>query len=315
MGSFNQLESFIKTMEDPAPTIVPETTASQIAADSLKYALSSFLTEEQVQNIVKKTMEEHNCNKDITIHIGEVTKKLDNEPKHYLFTDILQAVSLSIPVALIGPAGSGKSTCCEQIAKALDYKFYLQNGVSGTHELTGFVDAHGRYQTTPFREAYSKGGLILVDEMDTSEAAALKWLNTALANGHAVFPDSGDTVSRHDNFRIVIAANTYGTGADRLYVGANQIDASTLDRFVFFNFDYDEKLETSIAGNYTWVNRVQKLRKAAEAEKARIVISPRASIHGAKLLKAGWKQSLVETRVIWKGIDSDLKERILKRAA
>jgi len=63
------------------------------------------------------------------------------------------------------------------------------------------------------------------------------------------------------------------------------------------------------------VNRVQKLRWAADKEKARIVISPRASINGAKLLSAGWKQEVVESRIIWKGIDSDLKERIKRRAA
>jgi len=45
------------------------------------------------------------------------------------------------------------------------------------------------------------------------------------------------------------------------------------------------------------------------------VISPRASINGAKLLHAGWKQDLVEERVIWKGIDPELKTRILDRAA
>ncbi len=213
---------------------------SSIAADSLKFALNNFLTEKQVRDIVQTEVLEYSCNKEITLVTPTETKPLSNEPRHYLFKDILETVNLTIPTALIGPAGSGKSTCCEQIAKALDLTFYLQNGVTGTHELTGFVDAHGRYQTTPFREAFEKGGLILIDEVDTSEAGALKWINTGLANGYAVFPDSGNPLKRHSNFRIVIAANTFGTGADRMYVGANQLDASTLDRFCFFNFDYDE---------------------------------------------------------------------------
>jgi hypothetical protein len=177
------------------------------------------------------------------------------------------------------------------------------------------MDAHGRYCSTPFRSAFEHGGLILIDEVDTSEAGALKWVNTALANGHAAFPDRTDPVARHTDFRILIAANTWGSGADRLYVGANQIDASTLDRFVFFDFRYDEKLEELVSGDPFWVKRVQKLRAAADQEKARIVISPRASIHGAKLKKAGWSQKTVEERIVWKGIDKDLKERILKRAA
>jgi hypothetical protein len=142
----------------------------------------------------------------------------------------------------------------------------------------------------------------------------LKWVNTALANGYAMFPDSPDVITRHADFRCIIAANTFGTGADRMYVGANQLDASTLDRFVFFNFGYDEKLEIALSGNVLWAKRVQKLRHAAFSEKARMVISPRASINGAKLLAQGWTQHVVEERTIWKGIDPELKDRILLAA-
>lgn len=249
---------------------------------------------------------------DLTLPGGEV-KEVPGEARHYLFKEILQTVTLGIPSALIGPAGSGKSTCCEQIARALDMKFYLQNSVTGTHELTGYMDAHGRYQTTAFRNCFEKGGFIFVDEADTSDAGAFKWINTAVANGYAMFPDLPEPVLRHKDFRIIIAANTYGTGADRLYVGANQLDASTLDRFVFFDFAYDEQLEMALGGNQDWVRRVQIIRKAALEEKARIVISPRASIHGAKLLRVGWTKPTVESRVIWKGIDPELKGRILKK--
>jgi cobaltochelatase CobS len=241
-------------------------------------------------------------------------KKLDDKDRHFLFPEILQTVNQRLPVALIGPAGSGKSTVCKDVSDALDLKFYLQNGVTGSHELTGYTDAHGRYVTTPFRTAFEHGGLFFLDEMDTSEAGALKWLNTALANNYAGFPDQSEPVRAHDSFRIVGAANTYGTGADRLYVGGNQLDASTLDRFVFIDFPYDEKLEIKLAGNIKWVSRVQALRRGAIKEKARIIISPRASIHGAKLLAIGWKQELVEQRVVWKGIDPELKTRIQKAA-
>lgn len=313
-------EKEVSQLEEQLQPLVQETQAADNAnqekitqvLDTMKDALSSFLTKPQVEHLVKESMTDFHCLKTIELKRDNIVIKLEEENRHYLFPEILTAVDLSVPTALIGPAGSGKSTCCEQIAKALGLKFYLQNGVTGTHELTGYTDAHGRYVTTPFRTAFESGGLILVDEVDTSEAGALKWINTALANGHASFPDHSDPVVKHADFRILIAANTYGTGADRMYVGANQIDASTLDRFVFFDFRYDEKLETILAGNLVWSKRVQSLRKAAEKEKARIVISPRASIHGAKFLAAGWEQKIVEERVIWKGIDKELKERILK---
>ncbi len=269
----------------------------------------------EVKKLIQEEIIAWNMLNKIELKTPEITKILDDVARHFLFPEVLVTVNANIPTALIGPAGSGKSTMVEQIADALDLKYYLQNSVSGAHELSGYLDAHGKYNTTTFREAFTNGGVFFIDEVDTSDAGALKWLNSALANGHAMFPDKADPVNRHPKFRAVIAANTFGTGADRMYVGANQLDASTLDRFVFFDFGYDEKLETALAGNIDWAKRVQELRAAASTEKARIVISPRASINGAKLLAAGWKQEVVEERVIWKGIDGELKKRIVERAS
>jgi len=271
-------------------------------------------TTAEVKDMIHQEIMEYNVLTNIELKIGEEIKTLPEEPRHFLFPEILAATNADIPAALVGPAGSGKSTLCEQVATALSLKYFLQNSVSGDHQLAGYMDAHGHYQTTSFRTAFEMGGLLLIDEVDTSDAGALKWVNTALANGHAMFPDKPEPVRRHKDFRIMIAANTFGNGADRLYVGANQLDASTLDRFVFFDFVYDEKLETMLSGNLLWAKRVQNLRKAAATEKARIVISPRATINGAKLLAVGWKQSVVEDRLIWKGIDEELKNRIRKAA-
>jgi cobaltochelatase CobS len=270
-------------------------------------------TVEEVREIVRQEIANDNTIVKIELKIGDVIKELPEQPRHKLFAEILTSVNCAIPTALIGPAGSGKSTVCEQIAEALTLPYYLQNAVTGTHELAGYLDAHGTYHSTTFRIAYEDGGLLLVDEVDTSDAGALKWMNTALANGHAMFPDSGKPIRRHPNFRIVIAANTFGNGADRVYVGANQLDASTLDRFVFFDFGYDEALESILSGNPAWAERVQTIRKAAMTEKARVVVSPRASIYGSKLLVAGWSKDVVEERTIWKGMDPELKARILSR--
>lgn len=297
-----------------------ETQTTIVANDNVKDSMG-FLrmainapTIPEVTDMIRKEIVEFNFLKDIKLTKGEITKVLPAETRHYLFPEVLTPVFEGIPVALIGPAGSGKSTLGQQVATALDLRYYLQNSVSGTHELAGYLDAQGKYHGTPFRTAYEKGGLLFLDEVDTSDAGALKWLNTGLANGHAVFPDSEVPLARHSDFRCIIAANTYGNGADRLYVGANQLDASTLDRFVFFDFRYDEKLERVMCGNIKWAERVQKLREAARCEKARIVISPRASIYGAKLMAAGWSQDVTEDRVVWKGIDPELKGRILALA-
>ena len=48
---------------------------------------------------------------------------------------------------------------------------------------------------------------------------------------------------------ILAAANTWGRGGDQQYVGRNQLDAATLDRFVLstLHVDYDTDLERDIA--------------------------------------------------------------------
>lgn len=306
----------LKTFEDQlnGATALTATTIENPAVDYLRKAINAPSLAE-VDKMIQEGIIRHNMLNKIELKVAEVTTVLEDEPRHFLFPEILVTVNANIPTALIGPAGSGKSTVVEQVAKALEFKFYLQNSVSGAHELSGYLDAHGKYNSTTFREAFTNGGVFFIDEVDTSDAGALKWLNSALANGRAMFPDKPDPVNRHPKFRAVIAANTFGTGADRMYVGANQLDASTLDRFVFFDFGYDEKLEVALSGNIDWAKRVQELRAAAFAEKARIVISPRASINGAKLLAAGWAQEVVEERLIWKGLDAELKRRILDKAA
>lgn len=300
---------------DEVPQLPPEVTVpvEPVDTDQLQFLRKSLNTASlpEIRDLIQEELVSYHSYGHIELKKGDETRVLDPAPRHNLFKEVLEAVDAGIPVALIGPAGSGKSTMCQQIASAISLKYYLQNSVTGTHELAGYMDAHGKYNSTAFRSAFEKGGLILVDEVDTSDAGALKWMNTALANGHAMFPDNDEPVNRHADFRIVIAANTFGTGADRVYVGANQLDASTLDRFVFFDFSYDEQLELLLSGNANWAQRVQQLRAAASREKARIVISPRASIYGSKLLAIGWPQAIVEERLIWKGIDGELKERIL----
>jgi hypothetical protein len=86
-----------------------------------------------------------------------------------------------------------------------------------------------------------------------------------------------------------------------------------LDRFQTYEVDYDEQLELTLAGNADWTRYVQKVRAAVEAEKVRHVVSPRASIAGAKLLAAGEERSIVEECCVWKGLDAATRQRVTAR--
>jgi MoxR-like ATPase len=216
---------------------------------------------------------------------------------------------------LVGPAGSGKTTLCEQVAEALNLRFYFTGAVASEYKLSGFVDAQGRVVSTAFRDAYTNGGLFLFDEVDASMPQAIMAFNAALSNGHCDFPGDIEPTKRHPDFRVIAAANTFGRGADRQYVGRNQLDAASLDRFVVVNMDYDNVLERALAGNRDWTKRVQRIRREIQKQQIRHIVSPRASIQGAKLLAVGFSIDEVLDATVWKGLDADTKSRIISATA
>ena len=240
--------------------------------------------------------------KTISINIQNGDRIKDLGTQHFQFEKLSKYVQTKNNIFLVGSAGSGKTTAARNIAKALNIKFYFTGAINSEYKLTGFIDAQGRIVNTEFRKAYENGGLFLFDEIDASFPQAILAFNAALANNYMDFPDR--KVKRHKDFYCIAAANTFGTGADRQYVGRNQLDAATLDRFITLNWEIDETLEHELAKNYEWVNYVQKARKAASKIGERHIISPRASMQGADLLRIGIDRKEVEKDVVWKGLDA-----------
>lgn len=227
--------------------------------------------------------------------------QIDVGKAHKTFPKLLNVLSQHLNVYLVGPAGSGKTYAAKKCAEALGVPFYFTGAIANEYKLTGFKNAQGEYVGTEFRKAYENGGVFLFDEIDASFPQAVLAFNAALANDFMDFPDK--QVKMHPNFYCIAAANTIGQGADRQYVGRNQLDAASLDRFVFIDWEYDENLEISLSGDAEWAKYVQLVRKVISDNKIRCVISPRASMFGAKLLAAGIERSTIENMVLWKGLD------------
>lgn len=225
---------------------------------------------------------------------------------HKLMPRLLRAVQARkadgtrVNVWLAGPSGSGKTTAAHQVAKALGLKFYYTGAVNDAYALMGYKDAHGQYVRTLFREAYEHGGVFLWDEVDGSDPNALVAFNAALANGCAAFPDG--MVDRHPDFICIAAANTWGHGATREYVGRNKIDSATLKRFAFIDWDYDETLELETAPNRQWALRVQQIRAKVRERGIRVLVTPRETYEGAALLATGLTQEEVEDMTIRSGM-------------
>jgi hypothetical protein len=218
-----------------------------------------------------------------------------------------------IPVYITGPAGSGKTTVVKNIATELGLKYY---SISVSNQTTvsaifGFVDASGTYRPSLFRLAYEFGGVFLMDELDSGNANTISAINQAIENGICGFPD-GKMVEAHPDFTFCSSGNTVGTGANKRYVGRNPLDGASLDRLGFIEWEYDEELELKISENHYWVKRVQAFRTIANILGVGLIISPRASKNGSKLINDGIPLSIVEKTVIFKGqVDKITQEKLI----
>jgi len=227
----------------------------------------------------------------------------DDVVKHEKYIQIKTCIENDIPVYLVGPAGSGKNHTLEQIADELGLDFHFTNSVQQEFKLTGFIDAGGKFHETEFYKAFTNGGLFFLDEMDASIPEVLVLLNAAIANRYFEFPNG--KVDAHEDFRVVSAGNTVGSGADEQYTGRLVLDQATLDRFSIIEFDYSEKIEIHLAkGNADLVSFIRDLRSQAKEKGVRATFSYRCI---SMVVKLEGKLELTDVMLmaVVKGMDKD----------
>ena len=288
-------------------------TIEEMIYNLAKENIESKESKEIIIGTVKKKLDEWGIvpNK-VELYINDVAKETITKAgaQHEKFSQILTCLKAKVNIALVGAAGSGKTTCVKEVAKALSLNFYSKSvsAQTGTHEFFGYQDANGNYVSTDFRKAFQEGGVFLLDEFDAGNPNVLATLNQATANEECSFADG--MVNKHEDFIVVMAGNTFGHGATSEYVGRNKIDAATLDRFAFIQFNYDEELELNIAPNKDWCRKVQAIRKVVEKKKIRTIVSPRATIYGGKLIANGMPETEVIDILIYKGLEKAEVETI-----
>jgi hypothetical protein len=247
--------------------------------------------------------------------------------QHERFPLLLQGLAVGLNVLLVGPAGTGKTTAARRAAEALGLGFSCLSVGPQTSksDLLGFVDAGGTYRESLFVTAYRDGGVFLLDEIDAGNAGVLTVLNAALAGDVMATPIG--MVARSPRFLTVAGANTYGQGASRQYVGRNQLDGATLDRFAVLDWPIDEGLEASMIGlpapapaldlgrgglidAAAWMARVRSVRASVDKQQVRAIVGPRATVAGVALLAAGVGRFWVEEMVLWRGMPADARTRV-----
>lgn len=195
---------------------------------------------------------------------------------------------------LCGPAGSGKSVMTRNLAKELDLPYLCISCGIGTSSTEFIGYKYPNREGTKFAEYYAKPSIILLDEFTALDPAVAQICNAALANDE--IETTTGTVYRHPECIIVATSNTYGNGASRQYVANNQLDASTIDRFVggIIEVNYSETFESKYDKEV--VDYVHSLRNIIKSYELRRVASTRMIQAGCALKKAyviDWKEQLI----------------------
>lgn len=242
------------------------------------------------------------------------------EFKHELLDEVLQLAQLRAPIYLVGPSGCGKTHLAKQLAQALNLNLTQNSMSEGATESQIFgkvvPDSNGvwSYQPSPFVYSFQNGGVHLFDEIDGADSNLLVSINSAISNGWLSIPIAGvEPIQMHDDFICIAAANTYGLGADAVYVGRNRLDGATLDRYATSTFymDYDKKLEKKLAQDIckqhadAILKWCHDIRDKIDANKLQRIMSMRTVIWTAKQCAAGIQMEKVQKRFFSSWSDAD----------
>ena len=264
--------------------------------------------------------------------------------QHHEFASLMRLLAARLPVALVGPAGSGKTRAASAAAEALGLAFYAKSMGPTTTEfdLLGYRDASGNYVPGFLREPFEKGGVVLFDEMDASSAAPTVVLNNALGGREIGFPDG--MRKAHPDWVAVAAMNTFGLGANFEYVGRQKMDAATRDRFMFLDWGYSPEIENAVMAKWVgeyggtppvdaqlfpkyeieadrsdevtaqrmkeYILMVKSIRKAADESGTRMIVGTRTLEMGLKAIAVGFTPKAVLEMKVWPGIESEARTKI-----
>lgn len=256
---------------------------------------------------------------------------------HEKFARILALAKKRKNIFIYGPTGCGKSYVASQVADALNLPFYFISCTSGVSEgqvigrmaptipdadkmkehydalvkskvptaaaatLASAMSNGFSYVLAEFVKAYENGGVFLLDEIDACDPNVLLVINAALASDKMAIPNrpTQPYAIKHQDFVCMAAANTVGTGSDRLYAGRNKLDAATLDRFLIgkLHMDYDRVVEGILCPDDTLRNRLEAYRQGILSHRLERAMSTRFMIDAYDMVSdddIGWTQDDID---------------------
>jgi hypothetical protein len=288
----------LEAMEQTTSALKTANDAAENGAEAMKAAKTCLETVQKMEETLQKVKEQARRaggNGSLTVETptGDVVGEVEGLV-HSKFEDLLQLITIGLHVLLIGDAGTGKTHAVKQAAAALglELEIFRGNKHATADDLFGFVSVtDGDYIPGPAYHAVKHGKILYVDEFDVCRPSFIKGANNLTDNSDYVQFPNGEQVRKHEDFMLVGSANTVGQGATSSYTGASgQLDASSLDRLTFLEWEIDEAIEDAVAEAHCgetgleWARYVRTVREEVEEMGMTLEITPRATIKGAKLL-------------------------------
>lgn len=289
-----------------APLVMPYLKQQKVDLSALEESVRQQM--ESLDERVQKKIDDLKPVERIIMVDREKATRVDVGRQHRQYEEVAE-VLLTLRkrkqnVLLIGPAGTGKSQCAHQIARALGIPFFLQSCGPGTQEFHfwGHTTATGEYMPTPTYHAFKSeiGGVLCIDEIDSSSPDVGLVLNAITNGDDACFPHPVGCLPRPENLLIMATGNTFN-GADQKFVGRFEMDGALRDRFVVIKFGHDLPFEEVLYPEYPeWRKYVQACRDAVDTLKLSYVVSSRAIQKGTDLLRGGkLSKTRIEEMALW----------------
>jgi len=237
----------------------------------------------------------------------------DEEIEHDMLSVVLKYVRAGLNVALVGPAGTGKSYMARQVAAKLDRRFYVNGAMLSKYDLIGYCDAGGVYHSTPAYDAFVHGGVHCFDELDASAPDAVVAFN-GMTDDQPFYTFPNGQQDQHADYVAIACMNTYGNGANADYVGRYKQDAASMSRFVKVFIDYSPEVEAR-CGSADIVTRVQSVREACKALSIRHIVSTRMIIQAETARKAKATKREIDRDIIFAGLDENAVKQIKAQIA
>ena len=187
-------------------------------------------------------------------------REAEGEFFHSLVDEVINCIMEGDWVYLWGPSGCGKSYIIDQVASLIGIDVVENGKITDKYSIMAYNDPHGRFRATQAFVALTYGKLLSLDEFDNGNSDVQVVLNELYSGLLDAIADPTKrkyitfaedmTVPINPNFRMISAGNTTGEGENEVFSSRSKIDESVQERMTPKKFDYDNKVEERIFGNY-----------------------------------------------------------------